>query len=177
MYRLMSHSNALTSNAVCFFISGKYGVYFAKHSSRATPICWDYHVIAFDVRDGKRLVYDYDYVGEFPCEATEYVKNVLEPVQRLNACMISRPLARMVSKDVLLSSFASDRHHMLRPNGTYMSPIPNWPPYSPSKDGKSIHNLDRFIDMTWSDDVVSVGSIMTLDDMANYMTTGHVLVY
>mmetsp|Transcript_42491 Transcript_42491/g.76205 ORF Transcript_42491/g.76205 Transcript_42491/m.76205 type:complete len:128 (-) Transcript_42491:152-535(-) len=56
---------------------------------------------------------------------------------------------RVVSGEAFLRKFASNRKHMLLPNGMYGSPPPCYPPIV-SQDGET-NTLDRLLDMTLDD--------------------------
>jgi hypothetical protein len=65
---------------------------------------------------------------------------------------------RVVPSPVFLATFASDRRHMKKADGTWMKPPPSYPPISTAE---SVHNLDEFISM---EAAVGVGEVLSLTE-------------
>ena len=97
------------------------------------PVIWDYHVILY--YDDK--VWDFDSTLSFPCDVARYIQDTMHPETALRDELRRYPwicresltgrMYRLVAGDVFSQTFASDRRHMLRDNGEYISPPPPWP--------------------------------------------------
>ncbi|KAE8282602.1 Protein N-terminal glutamine amidohydrolase [Larimichthys crocea] len=89
------------------------------------PVIWDYHVILMQVGlQSDSLVYDLDSELSFPVS-------------------LQRKL-RVVPADSFLLHFASDRSHMMNPDGSWKMPPPLYPPIHTAACQM---NLDDFISM------------------------------
>ncbi|KAJ3906422.1 N-terminal glutamine amidase-domain-containing protein [Lentinula edodes] len=134
------------------------------------PVIWDYHVVAvlrprnistsiqswvydFDTRLGIPVTFDTYYVQTFSA-------NVLDELQSY---------FRVVSANVFLDRFASDRSHMLAPtSGTlevpiYLEPVPPYPSIR-GAHCTSTHNIMDFVSMLPSDGYGNVFSLQAVDD-------------
>mmetsp|Transcript_39680 Transcript_39680/g.99918 ORF Transcript_39680/g.99918 Transcript_39680/m.99918 type:complete len:237 (-) Transcript_39680:438-1148(-) len=164
--------------------------FHGPHPSGSRPVIWDYHVflisvvssdqrkkiledtakfktpeLSDDVQTGEcnALVWDADASAShipFPCPFDFYKTSVLKPCWRFgDRCY------RVVPASVFLSSFCSDRSHMLSSEGAFMMPPPSWPAIQ--AEGMSGSNLDKFLDV--SSDAADAnpdlfGTVMTEED-------------
>jgi hypothetical protein len=96
------------------------------------PVLWDYHVVL--LAGGK--VWDPDTTLGFPVDIDPWVGGSFYPLHPDFA-----PRFRVIDGPTYLSSFASDRSHMLGPDGVPLKPLPPWP-----RIGVGM-NLPRFVDM------------------------------
>ena len=118
-------------------------------------ICWDYHVLCIAVTRPRVassspipctsapvepplppflsrstpptsvLVYDLDTRLPFPCPFSSYAQRAFLPAWSHPPSL--QPLFRVVPAPLYLSTFASDRSHMLDARGRYMAAPPPWP--------------------------------------------------
>ncbi|KAG2221397.1 hypothetical protein INT45_012648 [Circinella minor] len=111
-----------------------------------TPVVWDYHVILYyhDYDKKEFYIYDFDTELSFPCNANEYIMEALHPELQLNKQF--KRYFRMVPGSVYLKEFASDRSHMLKEDGEYMKPPPNYPAITTSNN--ETMNLFNYMNMT-----------------------------
>ena len=107
--------------------------------ARGSVIVWDYHVIV--LAHDPPEIWDLDTFLPFPSPAAIYLARSFHPgVPALYA-----PLFRVVDHRELTATFASDRSHMVRPDGRYRRPPPPWPLIgAPDREP----NLMRFVDVT-----------------------------
>jgi len=120
------------------------------------PVVWDYHVVLIlrlrsehmagsqisDAADAPECeieawVYDFDSLLPKPCNWKEYIPMTFRRTDEVP--LEFRSLFRVISADIYLDYFASDRSHMLmpsllnldspgyKPDPTYFSPVPPWP--------------------------------------------------
>jgi len=116
-----------------------------KNSKDATGLCiWDYHVICIQ-RDLKReeaaQVWDLDTTLPCPVMLDVYATEALRPWVALRSEFTR--LYRIVAAPVFLRSFASDRRHMKRSDGTWIALPPQYDCLV-GEDG-SVHNLGEFL--------------------------------
>ncbi|KAI9254584.1 N-terminal glutamine amidase-domain-containing protein [Phascolomyces articulosus] len=111
------------------------------------PVVWDYHVILYyhDYKNRNFYIYDMDTELPFPCDATQYVIEAFHPELQLNEFF--QRYFRMVPGLVYLKEFASDRSHMLKGDGEYIKPPPDYPAIISSTSHDTM-NLPDYIDMT-----------------------------
>lgn len=104
------------------------------------PIVWDYHVIllARDTATGWE-VWDLDTSLGCPAPCGDYLDVTFPPLAKLEAS--GAPLFRLLAAGEYRRELRTDRRHMRRPDGTWSSPPPPWPPIGQGS------NLMRFIDM------------------------------
>lgn len=101
-----------------------------QRAGREAGVVWDYHVVL--LAEGK--IWDLDTTLGFG----------IAPASWLEESFVAGPLEprfRVIGAPVYLESFASDRSHMIGPDGRPLKPLPPWPPI-----GKGT-NLMRFVDM------------------------------
>lgn len=108
------------------------------------PVVWDYHVVLLA---GGRL-WDLDTTLGFG----------IPPAHWLTESFVGGPLEprfRVIDAPTYVSSFASDRSHMIGPDGRPLHPMPPWPPIGTGM------NLMRFVDMVepFLGEVVDAGGL------------------
>lgn len=126
-------------------------IFEQKSSSRDDgAVIWDYHVLFLvrsripsnetDTESNLVLFFDLDSRLAFPCPFDLYWHKAIarQPNMRLQFT----PRFRIVSAEHFVHSFASDRSHMIKDDGSYSSPPPSY-----SVLGGGAHNLDKFWDM------------------------------
>lgn len=119
-------------------------------------VIWDYHVIFVYKPDERCLVFDLDSDLPFPTFFHKYVTETFRTDAILNPEY--HRFFRVVPASLFLNTFASDRRHMKKPDGTWMKAPPAYPPISTSE---SSHNLDDFISMEAS---VGIGEVLSLTE-------------
>lgn len=88
------------------------------------------------------VIYDLDTALPFPCPLETYAVEAFKPDQGISKRF--KALFRAVEGKEFMSSFSSDRSHMLRPDGSYSADPPAYPPiYNGSVDT----NVMEFVDM------------------------------
>ncbi|KAI9336877.1 N-terminal glutamine amidase-domain-containing protein [Pilaira anomala] len=113
-----------------------------KAGVNSQPVIWDYHVILYV----EGMIYDYDTVLPFPCNATEYFIQTFKP--ELNLKSQFDRYFRVVRAETYLLEFSSDRNHMIKEDGTYYAEPPTYPPI---KSSGNPNNLFDFISMERND--------------------------
>lgn len=121
-----------------------------RASELAKPVVWDYHVFLAVQDDLRTLIYDLDARADFPCAAEAYLQAAFPFPDRVPESL--QPTFRIVAAERLLSTFASDRGHMLDEAGMYRAKPPPWPLIRPP--GAPASNLMRFVDM--ADDIAGI---------------------
>ena len=122
-------------------------------------VAWDYHVIYLEqnITSRQYFIYDFDSRLSFPCTFEEYFNQSFLPIDTCPAHIKEHQWFRVVNAKHFVSTFASDRHHMLKDDGkTYQMPPPKYPPICTVNDK---HNLDKF----WS--CLKSEIITTTDDV------------
>jgi hypothetical protein len=110
----------------------------------ALPVPWDYHVVlAAEATGGAWGVWDLDTTLPWPCPLAAYLAGSFPGGVRLPEPL--RPWFRVVERSVFVAAFASDRSHMVRPDGTWVAPPPAWAPILPPGVAPC---LDRLVDVT-----------------------------
>merc|ERR1711953_187440 len=124
-------------------------------------VIWDYHVIFIYKPDERCLVYDLDSDLPFPTYFHKYVTETFRTDAILNPEY--HRFFRVIPAGQFLQTFASDRRHMKKPDGTWMKPPPPYPCIlPPSESGISTsHSLDDFISM---DPSVGIGEVLNLTE-------------
>ncbi len=123
-----------------------------QRAGRGKPIVWDYHVIVLALNPVE--IWDVDTTLGLPVSLADYVANSFDPA--LPECF--QPLFRVVATHEFIATFASDRSHMQRKDGSFRKPPPAWPIIE--KPGVKT-NLMQFVDMSEP----FVGDIMPLDEL------------
>ena len=124
---------------------------------KGNPVLWDYHVIAM----ANGLVYDYDTALSFPCNAQEYVMQAFRPYDPVQETY--RQWFRVIPSREFLLTFASDRSHMRRQDGSYTAPPP---PYDPIRTDQSTMNLMQFRTM---DPQEGFGVVYSLQEFVQFV--------
>uniref|UniRef100_A0A0K0D9Y9 Protein N-terminal glutamine amidohydrolase n=1 Tax=Angiostrongylus cantonensis TaxID=6313 RepID=A0A0K0D9Y9_ANGCA len=130
-------------------------VVFISNSSRCVPlfsqkastdrpfVMWDYHVVLLQQIDqGVPLIWDLDTLLSFPCSFDEYWNGTIRPTGWSIPEQYHRYF-RVIPCTHYIAYFSSDRSHMKREDGSWLSPPPVWPPIC--KDG--LNNIQEFISM------------------------------
>lgn len=119
------------------------------------PVVWDYHVILVYSEEAGSLVYDLDSLLPFPYSFRKYTS------QTFKSDLLLLPRYhrkfRVVSAQMYLDTFASDRTHMIR-DGRYLMEPPSYPCIQTSDCS---NNLQQFISM---DQAIGVGEVLTLPE-------------
>ncbi|MEW5849002.1 MAG: protein N-terminal glutamine amidohydrolase [Myxococcota bacterium] len=118
------------------------------------PVMWDYHVILLVDDDGGWHVWDLDTRLPFPCALEQYLRGTF-PYELVDAY---QPRFRLVDAETFVATFASDRSHMRRDDGSWTSPPPPWPAI---RTATETMNLMRFVDVGRA----FVGDVLTLDEL------------
>jgi len=126
-----------------------------------TPVVWDYHVVLMQKpKEGSPLVYDLDSLMAFPCQLKQYLQQAIQSEKNMKKEYHRK--FRIIEADDFLSSFASDRSHMLKSNGEYVQPPPNHPAI---RTDDELMNLDDFIDMT---PIIGKGKVKDIKGLVKY---------
>ncbi|KOX80535.1 Protein N-terminal glutamine amidohydrolase [Melipona quadrifasciata] len=120
-------------------------------------VVWDFHVILIYAPDDRAVVYDLDSALPFPTHFWKYAMETFRSDEVLPREHHRK--FRVVPASVYLQEFASDRHHMIRDDGTWIKTPPDYLPISTStcKD-----NLDSFVDM---DSGSGFGILLSLEQL------------
>lgn len=82
----------------------------------------DYHVFFIHSTPAQCLVFDLDSQLPFPTHFHKYVTETFRSDLALNP--EHHRFFRVIPAEQFINSFASDRRHMLRPDGTWLKPPP-----------------------------------------------------
>ncbi|KAI8064185.1 N-terminal glutamine amidase-domain-containing protein [Gongronella butleri] len=130
-------------------------------------VIWDYHVILLidqdDTDASTSLIYDFDSTLPFPCAWHDYTHATFQPFVNLRPEF--QRVFRVIPARAFLQSFASDRSHMIREDGTYYAPPPTYAPIV-SADGSTM-TLPRFQDMISTAEPEKYGVVMDMDTFLN----------
>lgn len=102
-----------------------------------STVVQDYHVILLEKLSKPSvevIVWDLDTRLSFPVSFTEYAQQAIHP-RDIPARF--QQLFRVVKGTDYLRTFASDRSHMINPDGSWKSPPPNYTPIH--TEGKTGH--------------------------------------
>lgn len=130
-------------------------------------VVWDYHVVLIDKE--AQLVFDLDSTVAFPSSFNLYLQSCIR-----NDCLLLEERFhrrfRVIGAKQYLEIFASDRSRMKHPDGSFIKPPPNYPCIQTEL---SHNNLDDFIDMTESLNVVSSVSHLLIgtEEFRKFFTT------
>lgn len=129
---------------VVFISNARRSVWMRQQRAGGTePVVWDYHVVLL----AGGLVWDPDTLLGFPVALERWLRDSFTPSPDL------APRFRVIGAPTYLDRFASDRSHMIGPDGTPLKPLPPWPPI-----GEGM-NLFRFVDM----ETPFVGQLLDLE--------------
>jgi hypothetical protein len=120
-------------------------------SSGGDPLIWDYHVVGI-TRSPER-VWDFDSRLPFPSPLEAYLRATFPPLPVEAAALT--PKFRLVDAESFTRTFATDRRHMRRADGSWMQSPPPWPVIGVG------HTLDRFLDL---DDSIA-GEVLSLEGL------------
>jgi hypothetical protein len=123
-----------------------------QRAGRQKPVVWDYHVVV--LIESPAEIWDVDTLLGIPLRLSDYLDGSFHP--EMPEC--HQPCFRIVQSDLFVEVFASDRSHMLRPDGSYSKPPPSWPLIG--KPGTA-SNLMRFTDMTET----FIGEVLSLNEL------------
>ena len=125
-----------------------------QRAGRGKPIVWDYHVIV--LVENPIEIWDVDTTLGLPVSLEDYVAGSFH--QALPEYF--QPICRVVEAREFVETFASDRSHMQRKDGSFRKPPPAWPIIE--KPGIKT-NLMRFVDISQSfvGDVMSIPELLT----------------
>nr|XP_019918802.2 protein N-terminal glutamine amidohydrolase [Crassostrea gigas] len=149
---------------------------YISNEQRATPIwkqkashqqdgqvVWDYHVIfLYQTSASGTLVYDLDTTLTFPCDLKQYYEEAIKDNKSLKPEY--HRMFRVIPATEYLKIFASDRLHMLTPDGRWKAPPP---PYPPIKTEECSDNLQEFISMEGNGHGVVLGLSECLNRFLN----------
>ena len=108
------------------------------------PIFWDYHVLVIAQHNPTQpwRVWDLDTLLTLPLALPTYLNNTFGPPSLVPPNF--HPLFRVLTPEVFLNHFSSDRSHMRTDDAAWREPPPSWPPLV---DEQGTMNLMRFVDM------------------------------
>ena len=115
-----------------------------QRAGRGRPMVWDYHVVLL----AGGLIWDLETTLDLPLSLDLWVMKSF-PV----GIAARAPRFRVIDAPAYLSTFASDRSHMLGPTGLPLKPFPSWP-----RIGEGM-NLMRFVDL----ETPFLGEVLDLD--------------
>jgi hypothetical protein len=139
VYRLLGHSRLAGHRRYALFITNherRVAMWAQRAADEDSAIVWDYHVVAVTLAPA--LVWDLDSWLPLPCALERYLAESFLPLARGSEGFA--PSFRLVSADDLVATFASDRRHMRRPDGSLSAPPPPWPAIGEG------HTLERYLD-------------------------------
>jgi len=125
-------------------ITGVRGRFAMRHQRAGSPVLWDYHVVL----RARGQIWDLDTTLGLPVDFDDWLSGSFLPAYRDFV-----PRFRVVDAAVYRETFASDRSHMVGPDGVPLKPHPPWPPIGAGM------TLPRFIDM----DQAYVGDVLDLE--------------
>ncbi|OWF40932.1 protein N-terminal glutamine amidohydrolase-like isoform X1 [Mizuhopecten yessoensis] len=145
----------------CMFISNEnkqIPLWYQKSSFAPDGVVvWDYHVIFVYNEGDVSLVYDLDTKLPFPCDFTEYAAKGIRPNKTVKKQYHRK--FRVIPGLKFLSTFASDRSHMLDANKQWLSDPPLYPCIQTSD---STNNIQDYISM---DPAVGVGVVLDFEGL------------
>lgn len=139
---------------------------YSQQGTGTTPVVWDYHVVLATFDDQKLWqIWDPDSQLNTPITAIDYLQQTFPSLPHEHADFA--PLFRYLDAKMFLRSFASDRRHMLFPNGEWISPPPSWPAITSASF--DTHNLDQYCDMSEP----FLGEVVPLRQLMDKMRSTH----
>jgi len=121
---------------------GRVAMWSQRAAPADAPIAWDYHVFVVANTDGWH-VWDPDFRLGIPAPLAEYIAASFVTVGVQPAKF--DPEFRIMTGDAYRESLRSDRSHMLKQDGSWIAPPPDWPTISDPAKGS---NLRRFYDLS-----------------------------
>ncbi len=149
VWRLARHEAFAGRDACVLVITNRArACVFWDQRAAETPgsaVVWDYHVVLLDRSPpaGAWRVWDLDSVLPFPCPADEYLRRTFRDVDAIDPELA--PRFRVVTAHRYVETFASDRRHMVRADGSWAAPPPAW---EAIRTATEVHTLDRMLDVT-----------------------------
>lgn len=141
-YIRKSHPQDL-HNFYAVFISNKdkkIPIWHQRASKRKDRlVIWDYHVIALHSCNGENWVYDLDTELPFPCRFEKYMTESIRNDNILHE--VYKRCFRVIPASDFLTTFASDRSHMLKEDGTWMAVPPSYPCISTAENKNNLHEF------------------------------------
>lgn len=125
-------------------------------------VVWDYHVIFIHKMPDGSFVYDLDTRLNFPCPFKIYLDNGVHSCESLKPQF--HRMFRVISAEEFLTTFASDRSHMINEEGEWLKPPPE---YSCIKTENSTNNIKDFISM---DPEIGIGKVMKYRDFCEFFS-------
>ena len=157
IFHLCQEPRFAARDPAALFVSGSSGecVMWRQKQAPGSAMSWDYHVILL-VRDPWEI-WDFDTTLGFPVPAAPYLRWSFRPDVELPPEVA--PRFRIVEKEELVATFASDRSHMRKRGGGFQKAPPPWPAIG--AEGAA-SNLRRFIAMEdWiAGEVVSLATLL-----------------
>jgi len=133
-------------------------IWMQKSSKREDKlVLWDYHVILLLECDSRTLVYDLDTALSFPSEFADYASKSFRSEELMTPNYHRK--FRVIPGKMFLSTFASDRSHMLKSDGQWIQEPPSYPCI---QTAESTNNIQDFISM---DPSIGVGEILSLPEL------------
>lgn len=153
VWRLLRRPEFAGGRAFAVFILGRNGraaVFQQKAGSGPHGfVLWDYHVAALaDGASGEPIILDFDSRLGWPVPAADWALASLVPPEGFRYDTVPyEPLLRVLPGPDFARRFRSDRSHMRKPDGTWLSPPPPWPwPHGDAGAATS----DAFGDPDWT---------------------------
>jgi hypothetical protein len=152
-------SGEVTHPTVAFISNAGRRVAIWHQRAAANPkacVVWDYHVILLgQVEEGWR-VYDADSLLPWGVAATRYLERSFQPLPPESAHCA--PRFRLLEADLYRRKLASDRRHMRRADGSWLSPPPPGPQIGEGS------NLMRFVDT----ETEFLGRVLGLEELLDF---------
>ncbi|XP_041379080.1 protein N-terminal glutamine amidohydrolase-like [Gigantopelta aegis] len=126
------------------------------------PVAWDYHVIFVYTDASSANVYDLDTTLTFPCDFKTYSSEAIGNDHSLKQPY--RRKFRVIAAKEYLRTFASDRSHMRRSDGTWRVQPPQFPCIQTEM---STNNIQDFISMDASK---GFGTVMDCTAFIDFFT-------
>lgn len=109
-----------------------------RASTDGLPITWDYHVVLTSFASAGAAVWDLDCTLGMPLPARTWIDASFPASTPARLA----PRFRVVPAERYVAELASDRHHMRRPDGSWLAPPPPWDPI-----GGGRGDLARWLDL------------------------------
>ncbi|KAL8624670.1 hypothetical protein ACOMHN_038216 [Nucella lapillus] len=163
---MKNHHEAEVRNCFVVFISNtdkRIPVWYQRSSKRPDRlIIWDYHVVVVYKDPERSWVYDFDTELPFPCRLDKYNALAIR-----DDCILKpefRRSFRVVTGEEYLKTFASDRSHMVKEDGTWMADPPAYPCISTPE---CQDNLQEFLSMEQN---TGIGTVLTTPQLLDIFT-------
>jgi len=115
--------------------------YAQKSAQGYSPVWWDYHVILLASKGGAHWLYDFDSTLPLPSSLNDYLNHTFPNSE--NWLQKDLPFFKAIPAEDYVSSFSSDRSHMIDIAGNWIFTPPIWSPIA--GDGNlSIQSLMNF---------------------------------